>query len=215
MKRLLLFVALALLAGGYWMIQRAPHTVSAVSTPSPLIVIDPGHGGRDPGTVNGPHWEKVVTLQVALQLGTLLQQNGDRVVFTRSQDVSLSYNLVDDLTMRAALANRLGARVFVTIHVNSEPSKTAWGPIVYYPPEKPDSRRLAYMMTEAIRATTGQYHAPRPIRQWVLHRTTMPAVNVELGFLSHSHDLRRLESPAYQNQLARAMALGIQQYLNS
>ncbi|MCL5116377.1 MAG: N-acetylmuramoyl-L-alanine amidase [Firmicutes bacterium] len=212
MQKRLTILILTLLIGAYWLIQRAPETVSAVGHAAPLVVIDPGHGGWDPGAIRGAVYEKSLTLAVALKLGTLLQQRGYRVYYTRSTDTALSSTVLKDLTQRATLANQLGAALFISVHVNTEPTGTMAGPIVYYTRASLPSYRLATLMTQSL-AATSRPHPPRPIRQWVLEVSQMPAVNVEIGFLSHSVDAQRMQSTWYQAVLAQSMANGVSRYL--
>ncbi len=214
MRKLLIWAVLAALMIAYGLIQNAPKTVAAVSTPSPLVVIDPGHGGWDPGAVRGAVYEKSLTLAIALKLGALLQRSNLRVYYTRTQDAALSATILHDLTRRARLANQLGAAVFVSIHVNTEPTGTVSGPIVYYNRVSPASYALAQHISQTLTPLTGTARPPRPIRQWVLNRAAMPAVNVEVGFLSHHLDQTRMQSSAYQEQLADAIATGITRYLH-
>ncbi len=212
MRKSLAIVVLAIMLGAYWIVQRSPETVSAVSTPTPLVVIDPGHGGWDPGAVRGSVFEKSLTLDVAFRLGEALQRRGIRVYYTRSRDTALSSTVLRDLTQRAAAANRLGAALFVSVHVNTEPSGTMSGPIVYYTRKSLASYRLAALVTQNL-AASGYRHPPRPIRQWVLDISHMPAINVEIGFLSHSGDAARMQSPPYQSLLAEWIATGVARYL--
>lgn len=215
MRKLLIWGVLAALITAYGLIQNAPASVAAVSTPSPLIVIDPGHGGWDPGAVRGAVYEKSLTLAVALKVGFLLQRHNLRVYYTRTRDTALSSTVLHDLNARAHLANRLGASLFVSIHVNTEPTGTMAGPIVYYNRVSSASYALAQRISYALLPVTHTVRSPRPIRQWILNVAQMPAVNVEIGFLSHSLDQNRMQSPAYQEQLAHAITLGITQYLRA
>ncbi|WP_243239421.1 N-acetylmuramoyl-L-alanine amidase family protein [Sulfobacillus harzensis] len=205
-------LAWILLFGAFLMIDRAPNTVAAVQSPTPLVVIDPGHGGWDPGAVRGSVYEKRITLDVGLKLGTLLQQRGYRVYYTRQNDRALSNTVMRDLTQRAVLANNLGAALFVTVHVNSEPTGSMAGPIVYYNPVSPSSYQLARAVSKSLAPAVGLVHAPRPIRQWVLRVARMPAINVEIGFITHRTDARRLQQAWYQNLLAQSIANGISRY---
>lgn len=204
-----------LFVGAFAVIQRAPETVSAVSSPAPLVVIDPGHGGWDPGAVRGSVYEKSLTLAVSFKVGTLLQQRGYRVYYTRSTDTALSNTVLKDLTQRAVLANQLGAAIFVSIHVNTESTGTMAGPIVYYNRASLSSYRLANVVSQSVGPRVGISHAPRPIRQWVLSVSQMPAINVEIGFLTHGLDAQRMQSAWYQSVLARGIADGISRYLDS
>ncbi|MGH7918227.1 MAG: N-acetylmuramoyl-L-alanine amidase family protein, partial [Candidatus Binataceae bacterium] len=92
----------------------------------PLVIIDPGHGGYDPGTKAGRYAEKTLALQIAMRLQKALAARGIRTAMTRDHDVFIS------LAQRTALANRLGADLFVSIHLNSNPDAAAAGITTYY-----------------------------------------------------------------------------------
>ncbi|MCY0879300.1 MAG: N-acetylmuramoyl-L-alanine amidase [Firmicutes bacterium] len=209
----LVTLVLAVLAGAFWLIQRAPYTVSAVNAAPPLIVIDPGHGGWDPGAVRGVVYEKSITLAVALKLGSALLAHGYRIFYTRRTDTALARTVLDDLNRRAQLANQLQAALFVSVHVNTEPTGTMRGPLVYYTRSRPASYRLALAVSHSLARTVGSAGPPRPIRQWVLEVSQMPAINVEIGFLSHGSDLRLMNASWYQSRLAAAIARGLAHYL--
>jgi N-acetylmuramoyl-L-alanine amidase len=127
--------------------EAADPSVSAIPPPQPAppptksfrtIVIDPGHGGRDPGA-RGPRGteEKDITLKVGLKLRDLLsKQPGVRVMMTRDRDVFV------ELEDRAKYANSLEADLFVSIHVNSHPQRTVKGIEIYHFGEAKDQRAL-------------------------------------------------------------------------
>ncbi|MGQ9735254.1 MAG: N-acetylmuramoyl-L-alanine amidase family protein [Thermaceae bacterium] len=121
------------------------QTVSAAPRPSPpaspskkdpprpkvVVVLDPGHGGVDPGMV-GYVVEKAVTLDLALRLGRLLQREGIGVRLTRDRDMHLSPDKRTDLSKRAAVADSSKVNLFLSLHVNASPTRTARGVEVYY-----------------------------------------------------------------------------------
>lgn len=88
-----------------------------------VVVIDPGHGGRDPGAVNGRNLEKTINLNVALKMGRLIENNckNVKVIYTRKTDVFV------ELKQRGEIANKAGADLFVSIHTNSAKNKSAKG----------------------------------------------------------------------------------------
>lgn len=141
-------------------------------------------------------------------------QRGLRVYYTRGRDTALGSSVLQDLTQRSVLANRLGATLFVSIHVNTEPTGTMAGPIVYFRRGSPSSRALATAVADSLTYLTGSRRTPRPIGQWVLTHSRMPAVNVEIGFFTHSRDALQMQSPGYQTLLASRIADGIIHYLN-
>ncbi|MCL4494669.1 MAG: N-acetylmuramoyl-L-alanine amidase [Firmicutes bacterium] len=188
-----------------------------VSDTSPVVVIDPGHGGQDPGAVgaNGVY-EKNINLSVSLILATLLPQKQLTVYLTRSNDQlpsSPPFTTLRDLQQRVLLSRRWHATIFVSIHTNSEPTGTVQGPIVYYRSGSPLSLALATNVSQALSTLNGRVIPPRPIHQLVLEQAGVPAINVEVGFLTHPLDQSRLVNSSYQTQIAQAVSLGILHYL--
>jgi N-acetylmuramoyl-L-alanine amidase len=180
-----------------------------VPTPSPrrktgVVVVDAGHGGKDPGTMVGGTDEKHITLQVAKRLAAVLTQQGATVVMTRQDDRFI------ELEDRADLANRRGADLFVSIHCDSSPDRTIRGFTIYVAREASrEAYRLAQSVSAAMTQTGSDTRGIREADYKVLVLTKCPAVLVELGYLSNSSDARRLQDAAYQARLAQALADGI------
>ncbi|POB11240.1 N-acetylmuramoyl-L-alanine amidase [Sulfobacillus sp. hq2] len=197
---------------------KLPHESLAVHGPLPVVVIDPGHGGPDPGAIAGPTgpYEKNINLAIALTLSTFLQSNRIQTYLTRTTDQAVSpapYHSTRDLHWRAALSRHWHAAIFVSIHTNAEPTAKALGPIVYYRAGSRSSYALAQQVASSLAPLAGRLVPPRPIRQLVLQETGVPAINVEVGFITHPLDQSRLVNSAYQIQLARAINQGITRYL--
>jgi N-acetylmuramoyl-L-alanine amidase len=173
-----------------------------------LVVLDPGHGGNDPGAVGiGGLNEVDIVDPVADQVAALLEANGVSVVLTRTENIEV------DLPPRVDLANRLDANLFVSIHANaidiSRPEVN--GIETYY---YSSGEQLAEMIHESlIDATGGPDRRVRTARFYVLRNTDMPAVLLELGFVTGEYDAERLSDPEYRETLAQAIARGILQYI--
>lgn len=184
-----------------------------------LVVIDPGHGGRDPGAVGRAGVrEKDVALAVALQLQTLLHRAGVYTRLTRTDDNDLAdadatVRKPQDLRRRAEIANAAAADVFVSIHANSFPSSIWSGAQTFYYPADGEGKKLAEAIQDALHRVLGPTsRRPQPGNYRVLRDTVMPAVVVELGFLSNPAEERLLADPAYQERLAHALYEGILAY---
>ena len=181
------------------------------------IVIDAGHGGKDPGAIspNGTQ-EKSVNLQVALKVQQLLESMGYNVIMTRSDDTFV------DLYERANIANRNNADLFVSVHHNSTINNATNGLEILYCPrgsgsgKTQDQYPLAETMSKSILSKTGG--VDRGIIQRpglvVIRESNMPAVLVEVGYLSNNEEEKRIISDAYQNKVAEGIVLGIQNYLD-
>ncbi|WP_243031875.1 N-acetylmuramoyl-L-alanine amidase [Thermus altitudinis] len=115
--------------------------------PKPVVLLDPGHGGIDPGMV-GHVVEKEVVLDVALRLKRLLEREGIEVRLTRDRDMHLSPDKREDLSRRASMADSSQVNLFISIHVNATPTRTAQGVEAFYFGQAQDSRILAQVIRE-------------------------------------------------------------------
>jgi N-acetylmuramoyl-L-alanine amidase len=176
------------------------------------VVIDPGHGGPDPGAVGiGGLRETDVVLDVSLQVAQLLQARGVSVSLTRTSEVDV------DLPPRVALANNIGAQVFVSVHANAlSMSRPDVNGVETFYFQGGNSQRLASMIQDRLMAVSPGTpdRGARPGRFFVIRRTTMPSALVEMGFVTGSIDAPRLADPNFRRRLAQAMATAILEYLN-
>jgi N-acetylmuramoyl-L-alanine amidase len=185
-----------------------PTTNSPVPRGKVVVVIDPGHGGKDSGAPGlGGLLEKDVVLPIGRRIAQILEQNGVQTVLTRDADFFV------ELQGRVNIAERVNATVFVSIHANSvENRPDVNGLEVYYY----DS---GYALAETVRKNILQSIATikdrgtRKARFYVLRKSSMPSILVETGYMSGREDNPRLGSPEYQNRMAEAIARGILQYL--
>lgn len=175
------------------------------------VVIDPGHGGPDPGAVGiGGLRETDVVLDVGLQLAQLLQSRGVQVILTRTSEVDV------DLPPRVALANRVGADLFVSLHANAlsidRPDVNGIETFYY---QGGRSYELALSIQQQLMAISPGTpdRGARPGRFFVIRRTVMPSVLTEMGFVTGEIDAPRLADASYRQRLAAAIATGILSYL--
>ncbi|ETT67308.1 MULTISPECIES: N-acetylmuramoyl-L-alanine amidase family protein [Paenibacillus] len=173
-----------------------------------LVVLDAGHGAKDSGAVGVTgKYEKNFNLAVILKAAALLrQENKIDVVLTRSDDTFL------ELKERAAIANNLGADLFISVHANSSGSAAASGTETYY--QRDASKALANVMHKYLVQATGLSN--RGVRYGnfhVIRETKMPAVLLEVGYLSNKKDEALLFTEALQNNVAASMVSGIKEYL--
>lgn len=192
-------------------IRTAMSAQPSVSTrkSSGCVVIDPGHGGKDPGATSclGFH-EKTVNLAVAGKLASLLKQKGVRAVMTRRNDTFI------ELEDRAAIANRYNADLFVSIHADSAPSSSTRGFTMYVARSASwSSRRAASAIAKSMARTGLSSRGTQKADFRVLVRTQGPAVLIELGYLSNSSEARLLRNTSFQSRLAQAIASGISDFL--
>jgi N-acetylmuramoyl-L-alanine amidase len=174
-----------------------------------VVVIDPGHGGRDRGGMPGQVLpEKPFTLDVGIRLARILRaQTRIKVVLTRTGDYFVS------LPERTRIANAYAGinAVFVSIHFNGAWRVGAYGIETYY--YNPRAYRLAALIHPRVIQAMGSID--RGIRHrgyFVLRRNRLPAVLVECGFLTNRAEAARILQPAARENLARAIAAGIEAY---
>jgi len=176
------------------------------------VVIDPGHGGPDPGAIGvGGIRETDVVLEVSKIVKKLLSEKGVKARLTRKNEVDL------DLPPRVYFANNMDADIFVSIHANASRGKRRdinGLETFYYRGWR--GRLLAKKIQKQIlRVSPGS--PDRGVKQgrfYVIKNTRMPAVLVEVGFLTGRLDARRLEKATHRKRLAYAIAKGILEYLN-
>ncbi len=176
-----------------------------------LIVIDPGHGGNDPGAIgySGTH-EKVQALRASYMLLRELEKEGFKVYLTRSNDQYIN------LYERANLANEIGADLFISMHLNAHTKTSVKGVEVLYSPYSSKGSSLATSIQTQLVRTLGAINrgiVPRP-NLIVLRETKMPAALVEIGFLSNPDEEKLLLKDSYLNQAATAIKNGIINFLD-
>src|ERR1044072_3799994 len=173
--------------------------------PSTSVVIDAGHGGFDRGGIAGQRVsEKMMNLDVAQRLKAVLQSYGYRVVMTRDTDVFLP------LGTRVAIANGYRDAIFVCVHFNATPRRSANGIETYFY----SSQSLS--LASAIHYYVNRV-APTPNRGgrrrgfYVLRNPRIPSVLVECGFLTNPTEAEYAQSTTYRQQLADAIARGVRE----
>ena len=175
---------------------------------SGTVVIDAGHGGKDPGATSIlGFYEKGINLSVARRVARLLEQRGLRVKMTRTSDYFV------ELEDRAAIANNLNADLFGSIHSDSFPKSTRRGYTVYIARSaSSSSRRAASAIARSMSGTGLNSFGVQTAGYHVLTGTRGPAVLVEMGYLSNRREAAMLRSSSFQNRLAQAVADGISDY---
>ena len=173
------------------------------------VVIDPGHGGPDPGAIGiGGLRETDVVLDICLQMARLLQARGVQVLMTRTSEVDV------DLPPRVSLANSSGADLFVSVHANalsmSRPDVNGIETF-YFEGAGASARRLAAALQQQMVAISpgSPDRGVRTGRFFVIRRTVMPSALVEMGFLTGSIDSRRLADASFRRRMALALSAGV------
>ncbi|MBU5300331.1 N-acetylmuramoyl-L-alanine amidase, partial [Clostridium sporogenes] len=175
------------------------------------VIVDAGHGGYDSGAV-GPTGvkEKDITLKVALKLGNILENNGVKVIYTRTSDnVSWPSNESQDLAARVAIANSNNTDLYVSIHANSF-NGSANGTETYYYSGSAKGKEAAEAVQKELVNAIGLYdRGTKTAGYYVLKNTISPSILVELGFIDNRNEEILLNSDWFQQKCAEAIAKGI------
>ncbi|WCK54796.1 N-acetylmuramoyl-L-alanine amidase CwlD [Aneurinibacillus sp. Ricciae_BoGa-3] len=185
-----------------------------------IIVLDAGHGGPDGGAVSKQGLvEKKVTLPIALYTRDFLQQAGALVIMTREEDndlaspgtKGLSRRKTEDLLKRARLVKESHADLLVSVHLNAIPSPKWSGAQTFYNPAIEESGRCAQLIQNEIRRVMNNTdrEAKKKNDIYILRTAQVPAVLVEVGFLSNETEAGLLADTKYQKQMANAIYQGI------
>jgi N-acetylmuramoyl-L-alanine amidase len=180
-----------------------------------IITIDPGHGGSDPGAV-GPAGtqEKEHALTISLYVRDLLQEAGHEVVMTRETDIDVAEagaTAGEELGARVDIANLAAADVFISIHINAADNQQAQGAETWYYMSGMDLAR--YIQAEIVQLGLDD----RGVKQgnfYVLKHTDMPAILVELAFISNPEEEVLLSGVDFRRQAAKCITDGLQRWLN-
>jgi len=177
-----------------------------------LVVLDAGHGGRDPGAVVDDVHEADINLAVMRRVTRLIQED-DRMDVRRTRTLDITVSLED----RIELANESGATLYLSIQSNASSYRDAAGVETLVSdridPDAP-AWRFAEILQDAVANVTGARDRGVRSQDLYLHRAAMPAALVEVGFLSNEAERARLLDPAYQQILAQGIYEGIVAYLN-
>lgn len=189
-----------------------------------LIVIDPGHGGEDPGALGKTGVrEKDIVLEISKKLAAILRQAGAQVLLTRESDRDLSdageesiyQRKLQDLSRRVELANQRKADLFISVHINSFPDPRENGAQAFSQPGSAEGKRLA----TAIQAEMNRFLAypgrvAKQVDYYTLRMAKMPGALVEVGFISNPAEEKLMLDPQYQHKIAWAIYAGIVRYFS-
>jgi N-acetylmuramoyl-L-alanine amidase len=237
-RSILAWLGLLLMAASFVWLQLLPRLATFPDTtqkpaseqPFAVVVIDPGHGGLDSGTMKAGMVEKDLTLDVARRAERLIQSRGLVTMLTRADDSYIS------LSARAAIANEQPNCIFISIHFDEAGRPAATGIETYYAarqvsiPERlmswlpflqkaslesasSESQSLAsFIQEELVAHTQAVNRGTRPQQFFVIANVRHPAVLVEGGFLTNKEDVSKLATENYREQIAAAISDGVGRY---
>lgn len=188
-----------------------------------VIIVDPGHGGGDPGKVGvNQALEKDLNLAIAKKVQTKLEKQGLQIIMTRETDEMLgdqnsSNKKIQDMKARVELINDSKAPLVVSIHQNSYQESSIKGAQVFFYSHSSEGEKAAKIMQEALLAFD-----PENTRQpkandtyYLLKKTEVPAIIVECCFLSNYEEAEKIVTEEYQKQVADAICTGVLKYLET
>ena len=198
----------------------ASQPVSSFKMIRRTVVLDPGHGGIDPGAVGSSGvLEKDVALSISKRLASLFRQSGARVVLTRDKDEEPGKGAgrvpdkVGDLTHRVKISEQSRADIFLSIHLNHFSASGEYGAQVFYQSGSEQGKKLAKSIQSQL--NIGLFDSGRealPGDFFVCRNSRAPAVIIEAGFLSNPEEEKELAEPFYQTRASWAIFRGVVNY---
>ncbi len=187
------------------------------------VVVDPGHGGRDPGKIGvNDALEKDINLSIAFKLKKLLEENDIKVIMTREDDSGLysasdSNKKVADMRKRVERINNSEAVLAISIHQNSFTQESSKGAQVFYYSNSKEGKNFAEIMQNQLKKTLQDGNkrvAKSNDSYYMLKKVECPIVIVECGYMSNYAESALLIEDVYQEKLAWAIHLGLITYIN-
>lgn len=182
-----------------------------------IITLDAGHGGSDPGAIGSDGTkEKNITLPITKMLKEILEDKGAKVYMTRTTDVDVfgpNASDAEELQARVNVGEKYNSDMFVSLHINSSVNKNVGGFSTYYYPKTDNDLRLAKNIQSKLAANFGVDDlGVRQANFYVIKRISMPAVLVEMCFISNEKELTLMKGQWFQKKTARLIAEGIEKY---
>ena len=215
------FILLALCACGE---EESGRSYSSVSLEGVKVVVDPGHGDTDVGTigVSTGRYEKEVNLEIGLKLKAALEQEGVTVVMTRESDdpvaaaeeTDIGKRKEADMQKREQIIRDADADMYIGVHQNSFENADACGPQIFYYTDSGERKKLAESIQTVMNEEL-EIEAPRKVnfgRYRLLAPGSQPSVTVECGFFTNPEEEEKLQQEEYQDRVAAAIVDGIKYY---
>lgn len=221
-KRIVELIMACVLLVCFLLLSKEAVEVLRAKEQKPVLVVDCGHGGMDPGVVGcGNVLEKDINLAIALKLRECLKAAGYEVLMTREEDKGLyeegtSNKKKQDMENRVKFVNEANALLTISIHQNSYPDETICGPQVFFHETSSESRKLAETLQKALNEKL-QVQKPREIKSnvsyYLLKNVKGTIAIVECGFLTNPAEAVALQQEEYQQKIAEAVTEAVCQYL--
>jgi len=215
MKRITKFLIITTLLLGAIFINSEVQALMPLS--GKVFIIDPGHGGKDPGTISGSTYESNINLSISKALELELVKSGATVILTRSGDFDLStpnakWRKKSDFDNRIKLINESKADMYLSIHLNFLNNSNYSGPQVFYNTDQ--NKEIAMVISELLNKElkTDREIKKIPNKTYMYDKLNVPGVLIECGFLSNPSEKTKLQTKEYQAKLAKIIKNAIINY---
>ncbi|WP_051412072.1 N-acetylmuramoyl-L-alanine amidase [Halonatronum saccharophilum] len=199
-----------------FMITYAVNSNEPYSSLDKVVVIDAGHGGIDAGANRDGILEKDINLAIAKELARFLNRGNINVVMTRQEDRLYQDDRNKDIVNRVKIVEDNKADILVSVHVNSFPSSQSFGGQTFYNPGSDEGKKLASAIQEKlIEIQPENYRKIKSAPYYILRKSNVPAVIVEVGFISNPTDVKRMTDPKEQRIIAQGIGEGVINYFNN
>jgi N-acetylmuramoyl-L-alanine amidase len=184
-----------------------------------IIIVDAGHGGKDPGTVSNDIYESNINLKISKYLEYYLSKNGATVILTRNGDYDLSspnvYNRKkSDFDNRIKIINNSNANLYLSIHLNYLSDSSYYGPQVFYNDKSENNKILAETIQKYLnkKIKTNREIKKIPERTYMYSKLKVDGALIECGFLSNYNEKMKLKTDEYQQKIAQYITQAIINY---
>ena len=182
-----------------------------------VIFVDPGHGGRDPGTIYGRIYEKDIVLEISLKLRDELSKKGAIVYMTRETDTDLSSKWDTrkkrgDLYRRILMYKEHKAELYLSIHINQYNNSEWSGIEVLYNSINPENKKIGTILMKNFKTEFGTKRTLKITDLYMYKNTTVPGVLIECGFISNPNERYLLQKSSHQGKLAKSITNSVVEY---
>lgn len=187
------------------------------------ILLDAGHGGQDPGAVHRGLLEKQINLEVALKTAQALEKAGAKVILTRDSDIDFYPKYLrgihkkrSDLNHRIEMGEEEQAHFLLSLHVNKDYHASCYGAEVFYHPTSKVGKALAMSLQEEFKLLQPRNRRiAKAADYYLLKNSTMPAVIIEMGFISNPEEKALLQKGSYQDKIAQTIVKGLERHITN
>lgn len=219
MPKKYMFLVLTLFIIGTCIFQRVDAHINDLPLLGRVIFVDPGHGGRDPGTMYGKLMEKDIVLDISLILRDALMEKGAIVYMTRDSDEDLSSKWDPkkkrgDLYRRLLMYKKQDAELYLSIHINAGNGASEKGAEVLYHPINKNNKVLGEILMKHFKEDLKTQRKLLTTDLYMYRNTTVPGVLIECGFLTNANERYLMRTKKYQKKIASSITDAVIEYFH-